>query len=130
SGRSRNSSASGPTSGSTVLTKSSASAPASRRSFIAQMLPPTGVSPVADGLRSISMETVTVPEATKLQGLRAALPFATADVLDGVAFGVVAAGLGVAAPKAITLSVTAFSGSAQFAALTVLGDHGSVLALL
>lgn len=76
------------------------------------------------------METVTGPEATKLQGLRAAVPFATADVLDGVAFGVVAAGLGVAAPKAITLSATAFSGSAQFAALTVLGDHGSVFALL
>lgn len=74
------------------------------------------------------METVTEPR--KRDGLRAALPFATADFVDGVAFGVVAAGLGVAAPKAIALSATAFSGSAQFAALTVLGDHGSVFALL
>jgi 4-azaleucine resistance transporter AzlC len=79
------------------------------------------------------MEAVTtIVEAgpSKLDGLRAVLPFAAADLVDGVAFGVVAAGLGVAASKAIVLSATAFSGSAQFAALTVLGDHGSVFALL
>jgi predicted branched-subunit amino acid permease len=67
---------------------------------------------------------------TKADGLRAVLPFAAADLVDGVAFGVVAAGLGVAGSHAIALSATAFSGSAQFAALTVLGDHGSVFALL
>jgi predicted branched-subunit amino acid permease len=69
-------------------------------------------------------------EVTKLDGVRLALPFAAADLLDGVAFGVVAAGLGVGAAKAIALSATAFSGSAQFAALTVIGDHGKAFAVL
>jgi predicted branched-subunit amino acid permease len=79
------------------------------------------------------MEAVTEEpaiHATMLDGLRAVLPFAASDLVDGAAFGVIAAGLGIAGSKAIALSATAFSGSAQFAALTVLGDHGSVFALL
>jgi 4-azaleucine resistance transporter AzlC len=63
-------------------------------------------------------------------GIRLAAPFAPSDFLDGVAFGVIAAGLGVPALRAIVLSATAFSGSAQFASLTVLGGHGSLAAVL
>lgn len=67
---------------------------------------------------------------TVTTGIRLAAPFAAADLLDGIAFGVVAGGLGVPALRATVLSATAFSGSAQFASLTVLGDHGSLLAVL
>ena len=62
--------------------------------------------------------------------MRLALPIAAADYVDGVAFGVVAVALGVDALQAILLSATAFSGSAQYASLTVTGDHGSLLAAL
>jgi len=75
------------------------------------------------------MNTVT-EDARIIDGARLAAPFAAADFLDGVAFGVVAVGLGVGAVQATVLSATAFSGSAQFASLTVLGDHGSLLAIL
>jgi 4-azaleucine resistance transporter AzlC len=75
------------------------------------------------------MNTVT-GETRIIDGARLAAPFAAADFLDGVAFGVVAVGLGVGAVQATVLSATAFSGSAQFASLTVLGDHGSLLAIL
>ena len=75
------------------------------------------------------MNAVT-DDARIIDGARLAAPFAAADFLDGVAFGVVAVGLGVGAVQATVLSATAFSGSAQFASLTVLGDHGSLLAIL
>jgi len=67
-------------------------------------------------------------EVTRGAGL--ALPFAAADALDGAAFGAIAAGigLGVAAPTA--MSLIAFSGSAQFAALTVLTQHGGLLSIV
>src|SRR5919199_4686053 len=67
---------------------------------------------------------------TVTTGMRLAAPFAAADFLDGVAFGVVAGGLGVPALRAIVLSATAFSGTAQFASLTVIGGHGSLVAVL
>jgi 4-azaleucine resistance transporter AzlC len=64
------------------------------------------------------------------QGATLALPFAAADAVDGAAFGAIAAGigLGVAAPTA--MSLLAFSGSAQFAALTVLTQHGGLLSIV
>src|SRR5215831_2426087 len=67
-------------------------------------------------------------EVTRGAGL--ALPFAAADALDGAAFGAIAAGigLGVAAPTA--MSLVAFSGSAQFAALTVLTQHGGLVSVV
>src|SRR5919202_2676571 len=67
---------------------------------------------------------------TVTSGMRLAAPFAAADFLDGVAFGVVAGGLGVPALRAIVLSATAFSGSAQFASLTVIDGHGSLAVVL
>jgi 4-azaleucine resistance transporter AzlC len=64
------------------------------------------------------------------RGACLALPFAAADALDGAAFGAIAAGigLGVAAPTA--MSLVAFSGSAQFAALTVLTQHGGLFSVV
>lgn len=54
-----------------------------------------------------------------IAGARLMAPVAAADVVDGMAFGAlaVAAGLGQLAP--IVLSATAFSGSAQYAAVAV-----------
>src|SRR3989442_2583689 len=67
---------------------------------------------------------------TVTDGLKLALPFAAADFVDGMAFGVIAAGVGVGALASTLVSATAFSGRAQFAALPVLGDRGSLAAVL
>jgi branched chain amino acid efflux pump len=61
-------------------------------------------------------------------GVRQTVPFAVAVLGFGVSFGVLArsAGFGVLAP--IVMSATTFAGSAQFAAVSVLGAGGSVAA--
>jgi 4-azaleucine resistance transporter AzlC len=61
-------------------------------------------------------------------GARAAAPLAVAVAAFGVSFGLLArtAGWGWLAP--IVMSVTTFAGSAQFAALSVLGSGGTVAA--
>ena len=60
--------------------------------------------------------------------MRAIAPIAVTAVVFGTSFGVLAeaAGLGSVAP--IVMSATAFAGSAQFAAASVLGTSGGVLA--
>jgi 4-azaleucine resistance transporter AzlC len=62
------------------------------------------------------------------EGVRRIAPVAPASVSFGIAFGILAvtAGLGSVAP--IVMSATAFAGSAQFAASSVLDDGGSVAA--
>jgi predicted branched-subunit amino acid permease len=56
-------------------------------------------------------------------------PIALADIVDGVAFGALAAAaMGHVAP--IVMSLTAFSGSAQYAMLAVLGGNGTLAAAL
>src|ERR1700736_5137319 len=58
-------------------------------------------------------------------GARMMAPLAVGDLIDGVAFGVLAAGsMGWAAP--IVMSILAFSGTAQFATASVLQEHGTV----
>jgi 4-azaleucine resistance transporter AzlC len=61
-------------------------------------------------------------------GIRAAVPLSIAVVAFGLTFGVLAreAGMGVLAP--IVMSATTFAGSAQFAAVSILGSGGSVAA--
>ncbi len=61
-------------------------------------------------------------------GARAAAPLAVAVGAFGVPFGVLArsAGLGHVAP--VVMSATTFAGSAQFAAVSILGTGGSVAA--
>jgi 4-azaleucine resistance transporter AzlC len=64
-------------------------------------------------------------------GVRAALPFSAAVAMFGISFGVLAnadAGLGAAA--ALVMSVTTFGGSAQFAAVSILGGGGQPLAAI
>ena len=72
----------------------------------------------------------TVTNEKMRDGARLALPFLAADFVDGAAFGVIAAGIGLGVAGPVLLSALAFSGSAQFAALTVLGDRGSLLSIL
>ncbi len=62
-----------------------------------------------------------------LAGARMMAPLGLGDLLDGVAFGVVAAAsMGSVAP--IVMSVLAFSGTAQFATSSILGEHGTLVA--
>jgi predicted branched-subunit amino acid permease len=63
------------------------------------------------------------------QGVRRMLPIAVAGLPEGVAFGALAASvIGDAAP--VAMSLTAFSGSAQYATVSVLRDGGTLAAAL
>src|SRR5919107_1948350 len=59
-----------------------------------------------------------------LAGARAGLPFALATLVLGISFGVLARSLGWGIVAPIVFSVIAFSGSAQFAVVAVLGAGG------
>jgi 4-azaleucine resistance transporter AzlC len=63
-------------------------------------------------------------------GMRSVAPIAVAVLVFGASFGILArdAGMGVAAP--IVMSLTTFAGSAQFAAASVLGSGGAVVAAI
>ncbi len=61
-------------------------------------------------------------------GVRAALPLVLGPLLFGLSFGVLAAAAGMSAGAAVVMSATTFAGSAQFAAVSVLKDGGTVLA--
>jgi 4-azaleucine resistance transporter AzlC len=61
-------------------------------------------------------------------GVLAAAPLAVAFAGFGVAFGSLARATGIGPAAAVVLSATAFAGSAQFAAVSVLGAGGSVAA--
>src|SRR5688572_17507182 len=65
-----------------------------------------------------------------LAGARAALPFALATFVLGISFGVLARSLGWGVVAPIVFSVIAFSGSAQFAVIAVLGAGGGALAAI
>jgi predicted branched-subunit amino acid permease len=61
------------------------------------------------------------------EGARRAAPVGVAVLVDGLAFGVVATGLGIAPAATVAMSALVFSGTAQFTALGVLGSGGGVL---
>ncbi|MBA3375951.1 MAG: AzlC family ABC transporter permease, partial [Actinobacteria bacterium] len=61
-------------------------------------------------------------------GVRAALPLVLGPLLFGLSFGVLAEAAGMSAAAAVVMSATTFAGSAQFAAVSVLKDGGTVLA--
>ncbi|HSL10135.1 MAG TPA: AzlC family ABC transporter permease [Actinomycetota bacterium] len=67
----------------------------------------------------------TGSERTARDGIRSVAPLAIAVFAFGVAFGVLARGTGMGAIAPIVMSLTTFAGSAQFAAVTVLGSGGS-----
>jgi 4-azaleucine resistance transporter AzlC len=61
-------------------------------------------------------------------GMRAAAPLAVAVAGFGVSFGVLARAEGFGALAPVVMSITTFGGSAQFAAVSVLGAGGGVAA--
>jgi 4-azaleucine resistance transporter AzlC len=61
-------------------------------------------------------------------GARASLPFAAAAFLLAISFGISARSAGVPAAAAIVMSAVMYAGSAQFAAVAILGQGGSVIA--
>ncbi len=65
--------------------------------------------------------------STYREGVRLALPFAVAVAGFGLAFGALAPTVGMSPLAVVVMSATAFAGSAQFAALSVLSE-GSVIA--
>jgi 4-azaleucine resistance transporter AzlC len=62
------------------------------------------------------------------EGVLAAAPLTVAFAGFGVAFGSLARAAGIGPAAAVMLSATAFAGSAQFAAVSVLGAGGSMVA--
>ena len=64
-------------------------------------------------------------ERTARDGMRSVAPLAIAVFAFGVAFGVLARGTGMGPVAPVVMSLTTFAGSAQFAAVTVLGSGGS-----
>jgi 4-azaleucine resistance transporter AzlC len=69
-------------------------------------------------------------EPTARAGARAVLPLAAAIAVLGVSFGAVATSSGLSPAAAVLMSATTFAGSAQFAAVGILGAGGSVGAAL
>jgi 4-azaleucine resistance transporter AzlC len=61
-------------------------------------------------------------------GIRAGLPIALGPLLFGISFGLLAKSAGMGSSASIVFSATTFAGSAQFAAVSVLGAGGSVVA--
>jgi 4-azaleucine resistance transporter AzlC len=61
-------------------------------------------------------------------GVRAALPLAPSPLLFGLSYGVLADATGFGAAAAVAMSATTFAGAAQFAAVSVLEDGGTVAA--
>jgi 4-azaleucine resistance transporter AzlC len=61
-------------------------------------------------------------------GVRLGLPIALGPLLFGISYGLLARGAGFGSGAAIVFSATTFAGSAQFAAVSVLGAGGSVIA--
>ena len=61
------------------------------------------------------------PEARLREGIRAGLPIALGPLLFGISFGLLAKTAGMGSAASIVFSATTFAGSAQFAAVSVLG---------
>src|SRR3954470_19654005 len=64
--------------------------------------------------------------ARLLDGVRAGVPFAIAGGLLALSFGVVAEGAGLSAAAAIAMSAIVFAGAAQFTAIAILAQGGTV----
>ena len=71
---------------------------------------------------------MTAPPRDLSDGARAGLPYAAASFVLALSFGVVATDLGFPALAAVVMSAVVFAGSAQFAAVAILGAGGGVLA--
>src|SRR4051812_50061794 len=71
-------------------------------------------------------EGAGVGRAGLLAGVRAGFPFAIAGGILAISFGVVAQDIGMSKAAAIIMSTIVFAGSAQFAALAIVGGGGAI----
>jgi predicted branched-subunit amino acid permease len=71
-------------------------------------------------------EGAGVGRAGLLAGVRAGFPFAIAGGILAISFGVVAQDIGMSKAAAIVMSTIVFAGSAQFAALAIVGGGGAI----
>jgi 4-azaleucine resistance transporter AzlC len=73
-------------------------------------------------------ESVLTSSPTARAGARDALPFAAAGFVVAISFGISARAAGMPSLAAIAMSVFVYAGSAQFAAVAILSQGGSVIA--
>ena len=71
-------------------------------------------------------EGAGVGRAGLIAGVRAGFPFAIAGGILAISFGVVAQDIGMSKAAAIIMSTIVFAGSAQFAALAIVGGGGAI----
>jgi 4-azaleucine resistance transporter AzlC len=72
------------------------------------------------------MQDEATRRASWRAGLKAGVPFALAGFLLSLSFGVLARDAGFSVPAAIVMSAIVFAGSAQFAAVSIVGAGGGV----
>ena len=93
-------------------------------------LPPVGCDAVSVTLTEPRADRASTSRERFRNGMRDGLPFGIAAALVAVSFGVVAQGAGLFAGAAIAMSVIVFAGSAQFAAVAILTQGGTVAAAI
>jgi 4-azaleucine resistance transporter AzlC len=76
----------------------------------------------------VSVVRSSLSSPTLRAGVRDSLPFAAAGFVVAMSFGISAHSAGVPALAAIAMSAFVYAGSAQFAAVAILGQGGSVVA--
>jgi 4-azaleucine resistance transporter AzlC len=81
-----------------------------------------------DAAEPAATEAPPTPRASFRAGLRAGVPFGVASFVLSLSFGVLAREVGFSAVGAIVMSAIVFAGSAQFAAITILGGGGGIAA--
>ena len=75
--------------------------------------------------------TTTLPPRERFRiGVRAGAPFAAAGFLLSLSFGVLAVDAGLTEFEAILMSMIVFAGSAQFAAISIIGSGGTAAAAI
>jgi 4-azaleucine resistance transporter AzlC len=75
-----------------------------------------------------SAPDLSTPRESFRAGFRAGVPFAIVGFVLSLSFGVLALKVGFSALGAIVMSAIVFAGSAQFAAITILGGGGGIAA--
>ena len=76
------------------------------------------------------LASAAAPRSPLRDGARTVAPLGLAALAFGVSFGLLARSVGMGAVAPIVMSMTTFAGSAQFAAVSVLGDGGTVAAAI
>ena len=92
------------------------------------------MAPARAGCDAGPVTTLAQPDTPRQErlraGLRAGAPFAVAGSLLALSFGVVAQDAGLSAVAAVVMSAVVFAGSAQFAAIAIIGHGGGVPAAI